>query len=279
MELKQFWDNTTLYIQQFYPVEEAQQITRWLMEHIGFSTLELLKNPIVSPNDELLQPMLARIARFEPIQYILEHSYFYGRRFFVDSNVLIPRPETEELVDWIIKENNQKEKLLLLDIGTGSGAIAVSLACEMPQHQVFAWDISPAALAVAQKNALDLGAEVVFEVQNIIDVPPMLERRFDVIVSNPPYILEKEKAQMRPNVLDYEPDLALFVPNENPFFFYEAIFNFAVEHLNPKGKIYVEINENYGQEMLKILAALPFKELVLLQDIHQKDRMVGGRLL
>jgi release factor glutamine methyltransferase len=195
--------------------------------------------------------------------------------FQVNKNVLIPRPETEELVELILSENRQ-DGLNVLDIGTGSGAIAVALKKSRPSWAVTAWDVSPEALAVARRNAERHRAAIRFEQANVLDEYPQ-NQRFDIIVSNPPYVLESEKAKMEQNVLVYEPHIALFVPDEQALLFYERITGIASNILKPDGKLYFEINATKGQEVMELLKAKSFKNVTLFNDISGNQRMVRGK--
>ena len=221
--------------------------------------------------------IVARLKNREPIQYILGMTEFYGLPFHSVPGVLIPRPETEELVQWIIQENNSSEPFIL-DIGTGSGCIAVSLQKNIPQSTVLACDISSVCLETARRNSELNSVEVkVFEYNILNNTPETSFQKLDIIVSNPPYIRETEKSLMEKNVLDHEPELALFVPDENPLIFYERIADFSRIHLKNKGRLYFEINEAFGTECCAMLQEKGFSEIVLKKDIHGKDRMIGCR--
>ena len=211
-----------------------------------------------------------------PIQYIIGTTHFYGLEFIVDENVLIPRPETEELVDWIVKLNSKlskKKNLKILDIGTGSGCIAVSLAKNIPNSEVFAIDVSEKALAIAKKNAILNKVLVTFLHKNILETKN-LSRKFDIIVSNPPYVRNLEKAEIKPNVLDNEPHLALFVPDNDPLIFYKKIAELAAANLNPNGQLFFEINQYLGKETQELLEYIGLKNIELRKDIYGNDRMI-----
>ncbi len=217
----------------------------------------------------------------KPIQYILGKTEFYGLTFKVNTDVLIPRPETEELVERIIKENNTDNNLRILDIGTGSGCIAISLKKYLPAAEITAIDISAGALNIATKNAIENDVEITFRQIDFLDffardkLPD-----FDIIVSNPPYVRILEKEQIKKNVLDFEPDMALFVENDNPFIFYNAIAAFAKNHLQAKGKVYCEINQYLGEETADVFQKAGFKEIVLAEDINGNERiLVAGSAL
>jgi release factor glutamine methyltransferase len=218
-----------------------------------------------------------------PIQYILGETEFFGLPFKVNSNVLIPRPETEELVDWIIdtqKTNLNSDKLHILDIGTGSGCIAISLAKKLDHAKVYALDVSHEALDVAKRNATLNNVSIEFINANILNSETwnteFQNLKFDIIVSNPPYVRALEKEQMKPNVVNYEPHIALFVENEDPLIFYRAIIEYAVDNLTVNGHLFFEINEYLGNQMLQLLNSFNFKAIELKQDIFKKDRMIKG---
>lgn len=224
---------------------------------------------------EAINDVLARLQAHEPLQYVLGETEFYGRKFKLNKHVLIPRPETEELVQLIISEN-KLPGLNILDIGTGSGCIPISLQKELRQNKVFALDIDENALQVARENAMLHVADVHFMQADILNdkiiIPPM-----DIIVSNPPYVLKKEKPFMQPNVLDHEPALALFVDDESPLVFYKAIVKHAAYLLKEGGKIYFEINEVYGDEVAALLAENNFVDVLVKKDMQGKDRFARGK--
>ena len=212
-----------------------------------------------------------------PIQYILGTTHFYGLEFNVNENVLIPRPETEELVEWIISSavNMPKYKnIKILDIGTGSGCIAISLAKNIPNAQVSAIDISDKALATAKENANLNQVAVAFIQRNILETNN-LEQQFDIIVSNPPYVRNLEKAEIKPNVLANEPHLALFVEDNDALIFYRKIAELAIKNLTPEGKLFFEINQYLGKETVELLEKMYFKNIELRKDIYGNDRMIA----
>ena len=219
----------------------------------------------------LLDNAIERLKKQEPIQYILGYSDFCGLKFKVTPATLIPRPETNELVEWVACEATGNEHIL--DIGTGSGCIAISLANKMPQGNVTAWDISPDALAVATENSKANGCAVEFEEIDILAYKPTGEL-FDIIVSNPPYIKENEKAEMHSNVLDWEPHTALFVPDNDPLLFYRAIAIKGLSLLKPGGKLYFEINRAHGKETVEMLKSLGYTGIELRKDFADNDRMI-----
>ncbi|WP_269223658.1 peptide chain release factor N(5)-glutamine methyltransferase [Flavobacterium sp. IMCC34518] len=213
-----------------------------------------------------------------PIQYLLGNTSFYGLDFEVNENVLIPRPETEELVDWILESQKSKAKsqtLKILDIGTGSGCIAISLAKNLPNAQVFAIDVSEKALATAQKNAIRNEVSVTFIQQNILETLD-LGQKFDIIVSNPPYVRNLEKEEIKKNVLDHEPHLALFVEDNDALIFYRKITELAQKNLSNSGQLYFEINQYLGKEMIELFEEMNFKNIELRKDIYGNDRMMLG---
>ncbi len=217
-----------------------------------------------------------RLQNFEPIQYIFGSTTFYRLTFNVNKHTLIPRPETEELVDWILSENSDKKNLSVVDIGTGSGCIAVSIAKSKPDWKIYAFDISDEALAIAQENATQNDVNISFRKLDALSssFPSNKSENFDIIVSNPPYICETEKATMNANILNYEPSLALFVSDADPLIFYRQIALFAKKNLSENGQLYFEINQRFGKETVDLLAQIGFKEIVLRKDFFGNDRMI-----
>lgn len=258
-----------------YPEGETKALTRILaMELLGISqTSFYLKENIslTAEQTKLLDDAINRLEKYEPVQYILGYSDFCGLRFKVTPATLIPRPETSELVEWITTEATGKEQIL--DIGTGSGCIAVSLAHRLPDANVSAWDISPKALAVATENSKTNNIAVAFKVVDILAYRPN-EEQFDIIVSNPPYIKEVEKEQMEANVLKWEPHTALFVPDNDPLLFYRSIAEKATTMLRPGGKLYFEINRAFGNETCTMLSELGYTGIELRKDFADNDRMI-----
>ena len=220
--------------------------------------------------------ILEQLKQEIPVQYILAKTSFYGLDFEVNKNVLIPRPETEELVDWIIKSNTKdsfSKNIKILDIGTGSGCIAISLAKNIANAQVFAIDVAENALATAEKNAQNNKVEVAFWNRNILETYD-LEEQFDIIVSNPPYVRNLEKEEIKKNVLDNEPHLALFVEDNDALIFYKKIAELAQKNLSENGQLYFEINQYLGKEMIDLLEKMNFKNIQLRKDIYGNDRMI-----
>lgn len=224
----------------------------------------------------LFNDVLTELKKGKPIQYIIGETDFYGLTFKVNENVLIPRQETEELVDLIIK-NHQEKELKILDIGTGSGIIPITLKSNLPNATISAIDVSENALIVAKENAQKHKVEVEFIKMDILNQQNWQQlKEFDIIVSNPPYVLQKEKELMHQNVLDFEPHLALFVENENPLLFYKTIVSFAQEKLKEKGYLHFEINEKFGKETADLLNDSGFNQIEIIKDINGKDRIVYG---
>lgn len=222
-----------------------------------------------------LNEIISRINAEEPVQYILGSSYFYGRKFNVNPSVLIPRAETEVLIEEILKEVDPFSPGAILDIGTGSGCIAITLAKELPAKRVLAMDVSEGALKTAVENAQQLGASIeLFKMNVLTDALPALP--FEVLVSNPPYVTDSESHAMKKNVLAYEPHLALFVPDHDPFVFYSMIARKGFEALTDAGKVFVEINERYGNEVADIFKDAGFTTIRMVKDLQGKNRIVSA---
>lgn len=260
-----------------YSVREVNTMLEWLLEHFAQITkVDLLLDKPVSLSESTYQKLeqaMQRLNQEEPIQYIIEEAEFYGRKFFVNPEVLIPRQETEELVQLILHKNANTTGLRVLDIGSGSGCIAITLARELKQAQVWALDHSAGALAVARQNAKALEVAVEFLHQDILADTPV-KNTFDIIVSNPPYVLKSDAAAMRRNVVSYEPPEALFVEDVNPFLFYERISELCGEILAPAGWLYFEIHEQYGAEVAGLLKNQGFAKVMVKKDLQSKDRFV-----
>ncbi|MFV5696063.1 peptide chain release factor N(5)-glutamine methyltransferase [Flavobacterium sp. LB3P122] len=284
MNIKEY---RTQFIDSLTPIYDAGEAESFfyliLEEKNKLKRIDLALQPdlVFSENeisvwDSILEPLKKEI----PIQYLLGKTSFFGLEFEVNENVLIPRPETEELVDWIIKSNSKIQKLKnlkILDIGTGSGCIAISLAKNIPNAQVFAIDVSEKALATAQKNAQINAVNVTFINKNILETED-LKQQFDIIVSNPPYVRNLEKEEIKKNVLENEPHLALFVEDNDALIFYRKIAELAQKNLPSNGQLYFEINQYLGKEMIELLQKMNFKNIELRKDIYGNDRMMRADL-
>lgn len=257
--------------------DEAGQQAYWLLEALldKNRTDVIMDRPIQLSEEEedRLERTLQRLEAHEPIQYVLGQAPFYGRLFKVRPGVLIPRPETEELVHRIVFRHQQNRALKILDIGTGSGCIAISLALELAGSRVMAVDVSEDALLLAKENAEQLQAEVQFIQANILKESPAEAEGLDILVSNPPYVMEQEAQLMQPNVLEWEPHLALFVKNEDPLLFYRRITALATTYLKPGGCLYFEINEACGDGVAELLRQAGFTAIAILKDMQGKDRI------
>lgn len=280
---KQLYDNLLQQITA-YESQEAKEIVFWLMEfYLGLRKIDILSDKSFEKAIDWAN-IVERLNTHEPIQYILGETEFYGRKFLVNDSVLIPRPETEELVKYIIDKSQvlpigEGWEGLILDIGTGSGCIAISLAKELPNFKVSAYDISEKALESAKKNAELNKADVTLEKVDILNPLFTIHHSpFTIIVSNPPYVTKQEIDRMQKNVLDFEPHLALFVEDFEPLIFYEAIANFAFNNLTDNGLVAVEINETLGKETAEVFRRKGFSEVEIIKDIHQKDRFVSAVL-
>ena len=301
MTYNQLWKRLTA----IYNEREAQAIVRTVLDALfGMSLTDICLGKVtqLSADDTTrLEKIMQRLEKSEPVQYVLGSGWFAGRLFDVAPGVLIPRPETEDLVKWTCDEAKEKEKEdnskeergkeekevskkgeaphpSILDIGTGSGCIAITVALALPQARVTAWDISTDALAIAAGNAHRLGASVRFEHQDALSAPDD-EERWDVIVSNPPYICDRERANMSDNVLSYEPELALFVPDSDPLLFYHAIARYASKALKPGGRLLFETNTAYAHEVAQVMANEGFTAIEVRNDCFGKPRMVKGAFI
>ncbi len=283
MTLKQFVDKATKDLSRLYPEAEAKSMAVRLVSYYlklpEYSYLSDSERDISVAEGQSLNRALAELLQWRPLQYVLGFSEFAGRRFKVREGVLIPRPETEELFGIIIddfseKELDEEQEFNILDVCTGSGSLAWSLAAELPGAQLFGCDISDEALKIAGKQRVKSEEgpvrKPVFFWADLLGVPPAGLPQFDIIVSNPPYVLESERSQMRPNVLDYEPAMALFVPDDDPLLYYRALKGWVEKLLKMEGVCYFEVNEAFGNEV----AALFGPDAVVLQDINGCNRFV-----
>lgn len=265
------------YIAQLTPIYdelEAQQLFLFCLEELeGKRRLDLAMNPgLTTAKEAVWLKVLADLIQQRPVQHIFGKAYFYGYTFKVNEYTLIPRPETEELVEWILQSVSPDRPLQILDVGTGSGCIGLTLAKELPQSKVTLLDVSADALAVAKENASAMQVSVDCIQQDILAVGE-LKQKYDIIVSNPPYIRQLEKVEIKPNVMDYEPHTALFVEDQDPLIFYRKIAQLAYTHLNLEGLLFYEINQYLGKEMVELLDAIGFKNSELRRDLLGNDRM------
>jgi release factor glutamine methyltransferase len=284
MRLLDYRKDFTAALSSLYPRTEIDSFFYLLIEDfLALQRIDLSLDPNLTVSDQKLEQLnatLQRLLKEEPIQYILEKTAFYGLPFYVNNHVLIPRPETEELVTWILSDihsNSHESPIKILDIGTGSGCIPISLAKNSSNTTITAIDISTEALAIAKRNALSNEVSIQCIQTNILSANNLPEK-YDVIVSNPPYVRELEKAEIKNNVLENEPHLALFVEDMNPLLFYDKIANLAKEHLTKEGVLYFEINQYLGKETCTLLQEKGFKEIVLRKDLFGNDRMIKAHL-
>lgn len=268
-----------------YDDREAANIADWVMESLtGWKKIDRVLNkqvPLLPDTISLLEKYTAELLEHRPVQYVLNESWFYGLKFFVNEHVLIPRPETEELVEWIIKTEsitNREKPVQIIDIGTGSGCIPVSLKKNIRSADVFAVDISEDALQTAKKNAEANDTIIQFIRQDFLDKEKWhLLPKTDIIVSNPPYISMNEKTTMTRNVVHYEPGIALFVNDNDPLIFYKALAEFAETNLSAEGSVFMEIHESAGDKVVEIFLEKGYSEVILKKDMQGKDRMVKAK--
>lgn len=282
MLLKQYKSYFSEQLSSIFPQTEIDTFFFLLIEeHLAFQRIDLILQPAFEvPSDKkvLLDKALAQLKKEEPIQYILGKTEFYGLPFNVDKNTLIPRPETEELVEWIITEVEKPQKFVsILDIGTGTGCIPISLKKRLPNANVSAVDVSEKALIIAKKNAKLNETEVSFIHQDILKTEE-LNSKFDIIVSNPPYVRELEKAEIKNNVLENEPHLALFVEDNNPLLFYKKIADLAKNSLTKTGLLFFEINQYLGKETVDMLKSKGFTKVELRKDLFGNNRMIKAHI-
>ena len=277
MTLAETRKKITQALSGYYDDNEIRNFSDLLFFHLlKYSKIELRMkgNEVISQQDEkTLDEMLTRLTAFEPIQYILGETVFFDLPFLVSPHVLIPRPETEELVDWVLKDYAGK-KAKILDIGTGSGCIAVTLARNLPLAKISGCDIDEKAIELSVSNAGLNGTQVSFFLFDVLNPAAIRDNKYHVLVSNPPYVRESEKALMHANILNYEPHRALFVSDDDPLLFYEAIADLGREILLPEGAIYCEINEKFQEETLRIFYDRSYKTAEMRKDINGKPRMI-----
>ncbi|QDW23118.1 peptide chain release factor N(5)-glutamine methyltransferase [Flavobacterium sp. KBS0721] len=284
MRIKQYRTQFIKELSPFYDAYEAESFFYLILEDkhkLRQIDLALNHELTFSESDfAVWDLLLAQLKKEVPIQYLLGKTNFYGLDFEVNENVLIPRPETEELVEWIVNENSKVDKsktIKILDIGTGSGCIAISLAKNIPNAQVYAMDVSKKAIETAKRNAVNNKTDVTFILQDVLNAEE-LKCNFDIIVSNPPYVRNLEKEEIKKNVLDYEPHLALFVEDSDALVFYRKIAALAQNNLLENGQLYFEINQYLGCEMKDLLEKMNFENIELRKDIYDNDRMIFGKV-
>lgn len=278
MTRREIWDAVNRAAASVYDAREARAVAAFVCEgRLGLRFTDVIVEPDAPcPLREELASLTAEIRDRRPAQYIAGYAFFRNMKFAVREGVLIPRPETEELVGFIEAEHRAEEGLRVLDIGTGSGCIAVSLALALPRSRVTGIDVSDTALATASENARRLGAEVRFERFDILD-DDGLQGPYDIVVSNPPYVTRSERAQMPPNVLRHEPHRALFVPDDDPLLFYRAIAEKGRTMLAPGGRLWFEINERFGPQTVRLLENEGYADVRLREDLFGKPRTVCAR--
>lgn len=280
MTIKEAREHLVMSLVNIYDKNEAANITDLVIEHITrWTKMEQITNKDIQfsfAQQELLRNIIDRLIKHEPIQYIISEAWFAGLKFYVDRSVLIPRPETDELVDWVVKDCGQQSKhFKMLDVGTGSGCIAIAIKHKLHVVEMWACDVSDAALTVARMNADAHQAAIDFVALDFLDAEQRKQLGFfDVIIANPPYVPQKDKDPMRKNVVDYEPHLALFVADEKPLIFYEAIADFGKTHLHENGKIFLEIHEEIGERVKDLFQQKNYSAIEIRKDMEGKDRMV-----
>ena len=284
MKIKQYRTQFIKELSPFYDAYEAESFFYLILEDKHkLRQIDLALNHDLTFSEAdftVWNSILEELKKEVPIQYLLGKTHFYGLDFEVNENVLIPRPETEELVEWIINEHkaiDKKKKVKILDIGTGSGCIAISLAKNLPNAEVYAIDVSKKALETAKRNAISNNVEIIFMLKNVLELE-ILKSNYDIIVSNPPYVRNLEKEEIKKNVLDYEPHLALFVEDNDALIFYRKIASLAQKNLLENGQLYFEINQYLGKEMTDLLEEMNFKNIELRKDIYDNDRMIKGNI-
>lgn len=266
-------------LSHIYNIAEIHSMFFRVIEHfcnVSQSDFLLYPERSIAPQSlPEIQTVITQLKRHMPLQYILGIGHFYGNDFFVNEHTLIPRQETEELVDWILQDADKQQPLKILDIGTGSGCIAISLALNLKNASVYAMDISPEALAISQKNAKNKNVNIHFICTDILKVQQL--DHFDIIVSNPPYVRECEKHEIKANVLHFEPHSALFVEDDNPLIFYKKISDLAYNALSSSGSLYFEINEYLPEQTQEVVKASGFKHINIKTDINKKARMIRAK--
>lgn len=278
MTINESYKNFVERLKFIYDEREANNIADWVFESEGIKRLERItdKQKLINESaNKQINDKLQLLLHHTPVQYVLKEAWFYRMKLFVNEHVLIPRPETEELVEWIVEDFKMQDvKLKILDVGTGSGCIAIALKKELPRAEVYAIDISEEALRVANNNATDQNIKINFKQIDFLNESSWyLLPSFNIIISNPPYIPANEKIKLDKNVVEHEPHLALFVEDNDPFIFYKKLADFAEVHLCPSGKIFAEIHEDFSKEVKQIFAAKKF-ETEIKKDIYGRERMI-----
>ncbi len=280
MKLKNLKNQFTQTLKDLFEPEEIAVFFYRSLERLENKTrIDLILSPELETSDEnliLWQRYLSDLQRERPLQYVLNEAYFYDLTFYVEEGVLIPRPETEELVEWILNTAPKDKAIRILDIGTGSGCIAITLAKKLPLARVTAMDVSEKALSIAQKNAVLNEVDIQWMSQSVLELDD-LSASFDIIVSNPPYVRELEKVEIHNNVKQFEPELALFVSDEDPLIFYKKIAQLATQSLVSGGYLFFEINQYLGAETLAVIDAVQFDTPELKKDYRDNDRMIRAR--
>ncbi len=274
IELKRSLTNE---LSNIYTTGESQSVSRLILEHLGFPEISILKDPSIIINSKLqaeINKIVDELRSNKPIQYILGETEFYGLKLIVNKHVLIPRPETEELVSLIIQDS-KFAKPVVVDCGTGSGCIAIALSKNLKDAHTFAIELDSEAISVARKNAINNQANIQFINESLFDISSLPgNNKIDILVSNPPYVTESEKDKMMPNVTDFEPKTALFVPDNDPLIFYREIIRLADKNLSPEGVVWLEINEALGPDTKNLFQKSAYSNVKLLKDIHGKDRFI-----
>lgn len=277
VRMQQAFEYIRSELKTIYSGNELENIAKIVISEItGFSSTQIILNKNTKISDKqhtILKNFVEELKNHKPVQYVIGETEFYGLRIKVNSNVLIPRPETEELVEWIEKTVDPKTNFNILDIGTGSGCIAITLKSLFQNHNIAALDVSEAALDIAKQNAALNNCDVEFLHQDIFSFTDT-HRKWNIIVSNPPYIPESEKKEIKPNVLEFEPTKALFVPDNDPLVFYKTIVLFATQHLCEGGMLFFEIHRNFGTQIVELLKQYAFTNVILRKDMFGNDRMI-----
>ena len=275
--LQQVRFNLHLELRKMYPEEESASLARLILEHTGFPSERILREPQLVPGPPTIvqiNEIVSEIHTGKPLQYILGYTHFYDLKIRVNQNVLVPRPETEEMVYRII-ERISTPPHRILDVGTGSGCIALALKHRFPETEVYGIDVSTTALELAAENGRYHGLDVIWKDENILDSHSWKNYGgFDLIISNPPYVLNSERSEMLKNVLDFEPGGALFVEDHNPLVYYKAIAEYCEKYLKHGGTLWVEINERFGPATAQKLKEAGFRHVTILKDIHEKERFI-----